>query len=33
MERGDEIIIYKSQDGCIKVDVSFSEENVWLTQE
>lgn len=32
MERKDEIIIYQSQDGSIKVDVLFSEETVWLTQ-
>lgn len=29
----DEIIIYKSEDGVIKLDVLFSEETVWLTQE
>lgn len=28
----DEIIIYKSEDGVIKLDVLFSEETVWLTQ-
>jgi toxin-antitoxin system, toxin component, fic family len=28
----DEIIIYKSEDGAIKLDVLFSEETVWLTQ-
>lgn len=33
MEQSDEIIIYKSQDGNVKVDVLFSNENVWLTQE
>ena len=32
MEQQNEIIIYKSQDGTIKVDVLFSEETVWLTQ-
>ena len=32
MEQQDEIIIYESQDGTIKVDVLFSEETVWLTQ-
>lgn len=32
MEQQDEIIIYQSQDGAIKVDVLFSEETVWLTQ-
>lgn len=31
MEQKNEIIIYKSQDGTIKVDVLFSEETVWLT--
>lgn len=29
----DEIVIYKSEDGIIKVDVLFSDETVWLTQE
>lgn len=28
----DEIIIYKSEDGVIKVDVLFADETVWLTQ-
>ena len=28
-----EIVLYKSLDGNIKVDVLFSDENVWLTQE
>ncbi len=28
----DEIIIYKSEDGVIKVDVLFANETVWLTQ-
>ena len=32
MEPKNEIIIYQSQDGSIKVDVLFSEETVWLTQ-
>jgi hypothetical protein len=32
MEQENEIIIYQSQDGTIKVDVLFSEETVWLTQ-
>ncbi|RHJ80643.1 virulence RhuM family protein [Parabacteroides sp. AM08-6] len=32
MEQKDEIIIYQSQDGTIKVDVLFTEETVWLTQ-
>ena len=31
MEPKNEIIIYQSQDGSIKVDVLFSEETVWLT--
>lgn len=29
----DEIVIYKSADGVIKLDVLFSNETVWLTQE
>lgn len=29
----DEIIIYKNEDGLIKVDVLFANETVWLTQE
>lgn len=29
----DEIVIYKSDDGVIKVDVLFSDETVWLTQD
>ena len=29
----DEIIIYKSEDGIVKLDVLFSNETVWLTQE
>lgn len=29
----DEIVIYKSEDGVIKLDVLFSDETVWLTQE
>ncbi len=33
MAMNDEIIIYKSEDGIIKVDVLFSDETVWLTQE
>ena len=28
----DEIIIYKSEDGIIKIDVLFADETVWLTQ-
>lgn len=31
MEKG-EILIYKNQDGSIKVDVRFQEETVWLSQ-
>lgn len=31
MEQKNEIIIYQSQDGTIKVDVLFSDETVWLT--
>mgnify|MGYP002542930435 CR=1 FL=1 len=31
MNQDNEIIIYKSQDGNIKVDVLFTDENVWLT--
>lgn len=29
----DEIVIYKSEDGIIKVDVLFADETVWLTQD
>lgn len=29
----DEILIYQSEDGTIKVDVLFQDETVWLTQE
>ena len=29
----DEIVIYKSEDGVIKVDVLFADETVWLTQD
>ena len=32
MIMNDEIIIYKSEDGVIKVDVLFADETVWLTQ-
>lgn len=32
MEQQNEIILYQSPDGTIKVDVLFSEETVWLTQ-
>ena len=31
MGNDNEIVIYQSQDGAIKVDVLFSDENVWLT--
>lgn len=33
MDQKNEIVIYQSQDGSIKVDVLFSDETVWLTQE
>ena len=29
----DEVVIYKSEDGVIKVDVLFADETVWLTQD
>ena len=29
----DEIVIYQSEDGNVKVDVLFQDETVWLTQE
>lgn len=32
-ENKDEVIIYQSEDGTIKVDVRFLDETVWLTQE
>ena len=32
MDSKNEIVIYKSQDGTIKVDVLFTGETVWLTQ-
>ncbi len=32
-ERNDEIVIYQSEDGLIKVDVLFENETVWLTQQ
>lgn len=32
MDSKNEIVIYKSQDGTIKVDVLFTDETVWLTQ-
>lgn len=28
----DEIIIYQSEDGTVKLDVTFVDESVWLTQ-
>jgi len=31
MEKG-EILIYKSQDGSVKVDVRFQEDTVWISQ-
>ncbi|MDE6296620.1 MAG: virulence RhuM family protein, partial [Muribaculaceae bacterium] len=33
MEMNDEIVLYKSQDGVIKIDVLFSDETVWLTMD
>ena len=33
LERHDEIVIYQSEDGSVKVDVLFENETVWLTQE
>ena len=32
-ERHDEIVIYQSEDGLIKVDVLFENETVWLTMD
>jgi len=32
-EKHDEIVIYQSQDGQVKVDVLFENETVWLTQQ
>ena len=32
MEEKDEMLIYRSEDGNIKVDVLFTDETVWLTQ-
>ena len=32
-ERHDEIVIYQSEDGQVKVDVLFENETVWLTQQ
>ena len=29
----DEIVIYQSEDGNVKVDVLFQDETVWLTQD
>ena len=33
MERTNEILIYQSDDGNIKVDVLLTDDTVWLTQE
>ena len=33
MASNDEILIYQSEDGMVKVDVLFQDETVWLTQE
>lgn len=33
LSSNDEMLIYQSQDGTIKVDVLFQDETVWLTQE
>ena len=33
MEGKNEMLIYQSDDGNIKVDVLFTDETVWLTQE
>lgn len=33
VERHDEIVIYQSEDGLIKVDVLFENETVWLTMD
>ena len=32
MENRGEIIVYKNQDGTVKVDVRLQEDTVWLTQ-
>ena len=32
-ERHDEIVIYQSEDGQVKVDVLFENETVWLTMD
>ena len=33
LERHDEIVIYQSEDGSVKVDVLFENETVWLSQQ
>lgn len=33
MENSSELIIYTTEDGLTKVDVTFDEDTVWLTQE
>ena len=33
MENNSEIILYKSQDGNVKIDVYLEDETVWLSQE
>ena len=33
MENNSEIIIYNTEDGLTKVEVSFIDDNVWLTQD
>lgn len=33
MEKQSELIIYTTEDGLTKVDVTFDEDTVWLTQE
>jgi len=32
-ERHDEMVIYQSEDGLVKVDVLFENETVWLSQQ
>jgi len=32
IDNSSEIIIYQTEDGCIKIDVRFDQETVWLTQ-
>ncbi len=32
-ERHDEMVIYQSEDGSVKVDVLFENETVWLSQQ